>query len=301
MLKIIRESDPITVSQLTLCIYSPPGLGKTSLGFSAEAPVVFDFDNGAYRAANRKDTVQVDSWAAISGLTADDLKPYKTIVVDTAGRALDALTASIIAANPKMGNNGALSLQGFGQLKSQFTAWVKLLRSFGKDVVLIAHSDEKANGDDVIERLDVQGGSKNEIYKCADAMGRLSLVQGKRYLNFSPTDTAFGKNPAQLAALLVPDYAVEPAFLGKVIADIKSALNRQTDVQKKAADALVDWSSKFDEATTLEDFNGLIEKAKAAPKEIRDNVGRLLTKAAKAKGFELDKGTKQYKAATKAA
>lgn len=301
MLKIIRECDPITVTQLTLCIYSPPGLGKTSLGFSAEAPVVFDFDNGAYRAANRKDTVQVGAWAEISGLTAEDLNPYKTIVVDTAGRALDALTAHIIVSNPKMGNNGALSLQGYGQLKSHFTGWVKLLRSFGKDVVLIAHSDEKANGDDLIERLDVQGGSKNEIYKCADAMGRLSLVQGKRYLNFSPTDTAFGKNPAQLSALMVPDYAVEPGFLGRVISDTKAALNRQTDAQKKAADALVDWGSKFDEATTLEDFNGLIEKAKAAPKEIRDNVGRLLTKAAKAKGFELDKGTKQYVAAAKAA
>jgi hypothetical protein len=50
-----------------------------------------------------------------------------------------------------------------------------MLNSFGKDVVLIAHMDEQRNGDDIIERLDVQGGSKGEIYKAADAMGRVAV------------------------------------------------------------------------------------------------------------------------------
>lgn len=296
MLRIIAETDPIEVTQLTFCIYSPPGLGKTSLAFSADAPLLFDFDNGAYRAANRKDTVPVSGWQDIASLSAADLASYKTIVVDTAGRALDALTASIIAANPKMGHNGALSLQGFGQLKSQFTGWVKLLRSFGKDVVLIAHSDEKLNGDDLIERLDVQGGSKNEIYKCADAMGRLSLVQGQRILNFSPTDTAFGKNPAQFKPLAVPDLATDGTFLAKVISDTKAALNRQTEVQKHVASELADWDARFSEATSAEDFTALIEPAKSAPKDVRANLGRLLSKHAKAKGFAFDKTSNTYRA-----
>jgi hypothetical protein len=195
-LKIIKSSDPISVERVNLCIYGPPGLGKTSLAFTAESPLLLDFDNGAHRAANRKDTVRVQSWGEVAELDRDDLAQYSTVIVDTAGRALDALTADIIRRNPKMGRGGALSLQGYGQLKAEFVAWLKLLNSFGKDVVLIAHMDEQRNGDEIIERLDVQGGSKNEIYKAADAMGRLTIRDGKRLLNFSPTDAAFGKNPA---------------------------------------------------------------------------------------------------------
>jgi hypothetical protein len=52
----------------------------------------------------------------------------------------------------------------------------------------------------------VQGGSKGEIYKAADAMGRLVMVNGKLLLRFSPSDAAFGKNPGQLPVLDVPHF-----------------------------------------------------------------------------------------------
>ncbi|UXN73411.1 ATP-binding protein [Devosia sp. A8/3-2] len=167
---------------------------------------MLDFDNGSHRAANRKDVVRVNEWGDVAGMTGDDLAPFKTVIVDTAGRALDTLTADIIRINPKHGRGGALTLQGYGELKSRFGSFLKMLNSFGKDVVLIAHMDEQRNSDDVVERLDVQGGSKGEIYKSADAMGRLVIVNGQRWLRFSPTDAAFGKNPGQLEPLEVPHF-----------------------------------------------------------------------------------------------
>src|SRR6185312_8308066 len=167
-LKITKAADPISVERLNLCIYAQPGIGKTSLAFTADAPLLLDFDQGAHRAANRKDTVRVASWGDVANMTADDLAPYKTLIIDTAGRALDALTADIIRRNPKAGRGGALTLQGYGTLKSEFVAWLKMVNGFGMDVVLIAHMDEQRNGDEIIERLDVQGGSKGEIYKAAD-------------------------------------------------------------------------------------------------------------------------------------
>lgn len=301
-LRITKASDPITVAQIIATIYAPPGVGKTSAGYTAEAPLLLDFDGGAYRAANRGDTVQVKAWADVSGISAEDLKPYKTLVLDTAGRALDCLAADIIATNPKMGRGGALTLQGFGELKAKFIAYTKLIRSFGLDLVLLVHSDEQKNGDEVIERLDAQGGSKNEIYKVSDLMGRIKIEAGKRTLNFSPTDTAFGKNPAGFAKFDVPNFASTPHFLGKVIADTKAALNKQTEAQQKVAKELADWNAKFGEAKDLAGYNKLIGEVKeSASTDVRDNAGRMLTAAARAKGFTFDKATGKFIKAEKVA
>jgi hypothetical protein len=295
MLRITKATDQITVEQIIATIYAPPGVGKTSTGYTAEAALLLDFDGGAYRSKNRGDTVQVKAWADVSGISAEDLKPYKTLVLDTAGRALDCLAADIIATNPKLGRGGALTLQGFGELKARFIAFTKLVRSFGLDLVLLVHSDEQKSGDDIIERLDAQGGSKNEIYKVSDLMGRIKIEAGKRTLNFSPTDTAFGKNPAGFPKIAVPDFSAEPKFLGKVIADTKAALNKQTEAQAKVTKELAEWSAKFAEAKDATTFTDLIGEVKEkASEDVRDNAGRLLTKTARERGFTLDRAAGKF-------
>jgi AAA domain len=294
MLRITKASDLIEVKTITLCIYAVPGVGKTTLGFTAERPLLLDFDKGAYRAGNRGDTVLVETWSDVESITAKDLEPFRTVVIDTAGRALDALTAAIIAGNPKMGRGGALTLQGFGELKARFIAWTKNVRSFGLDVVLIAHSDEQRQGDEIIERLDMQGGSKNEVYKSSDVMGRLYLREGKRMLNFSPTDTAFGKNPAQLPALPVPNFDKSPQFLADVIQTVKDSLNHLSTDQQEMAAALADWKAKIEEAATKEHFDGLVAQVQESAPNIRDNVKRLMIHAAKKAGLQFSVETGDF-------
>lgn len=295
MLRITRATDPIAVERLVLCIYSPPGVGKTTLAFTADKPLLLDFDSGVYRAATRHDSVAVNSWADVESISGDDLKQYKTVVLDTAGRALDVLTADIIRSNPKLGRSGgALTLQGYGELKSRFIAFTKLIRSFGLDIILLAHCDEQKNGDDLIERIDVQGGSKNEIYKVADVMGRLYIRNNQRFLNFNPSDTAYGKNPGQLAELPVPNVADSPAFLAGVITKVKNTLNKLTAEQQDAATALTDWQTKLDAIQSPIEFNHMITKIAELPEAVKANVGRLWVKVGRAKGWEQDKETKQF-------
>lgn len=269
-LKITKASDPITVDRLNVCIYAPPGIGKTSLAFTADSPLLLDFDGGSHRAANRRDTVQIGEWSDVSSITAEDLEPYNTVIVDTAGRALDVLTADIIRANPKHGRGGALTLQGYGELKSRFTAFLKLLNSFGKDVILIAHMDEQRSGDEIIERLDMQGGSKNEVYKAADAMGRISIVNGQRWLNFSPTDAAFGKNPGQLDPIKIPgvDRPEFSVFLSGLINVIKVRLNALSDEQREAVEKLTAWRTVLAGVSDADGVNNLIADAKADGKAV---------------------------------
>jgi hypothetical protein len=298
MLKITRSSDPITVERLNVVIYGPPGLGKSSLAFTAEAPLLLDFDNGSHRAVNRKDVVQVGTWADVASISAEDLAPFKTVIMDTAGRALDSITADIIKTDPKGHKNGALTLPGYGTLKTRFITFLKLLNTFGKDVVLIAHMDEQRNGDDVIERLDVQGGSKGEIYKAADAMGRIVIENGQRMLKFSPTDAAFGKNPGQLEPLKVPhfDHPDFDGFLGRVIAQTKDKLNEMTADQQAAAEEQKWFRDTLPTVAVVDEINDLMERAKAGGTACK----ALLNARATELGFTFDKDAGVYVAPAKA-
>lgn len=261
-IKIISAKQPIKVENITLCLYSPPAYGKTSTAFTAQMPLLLDFDNGAYRSQFRKDTVQISAWADITGLTEDDLAPYDTIVIDTVGRALDMLTIDILRANVKgtTRNNGTeLSQQGYGALKNRFISWLKLLRSFGKDVVLLSHMTEERKGEDFIERLDIQGGAKNEVYKVADLMGRIALDGGKKVLDFNPSATGFGKNPIGLPVITVPNFTVDPLFLANIIAQVKAELNKQSDEAIQAQKELEDIHAKFSALLNPEEFNEMID------------------------------------------
>lgn len=289
-IKIIRASDPITVDRLNICLYGPPGLGKTSAAFSADAPLLLDFDQGAHRAMGRKDTVPIKSWEDVASLTADDLAPFRSVVLDTVGRALDMLATDIIKRDPKMGRGGALQLQGYGRLKAEFAAFLKLLNSAGKDVILIAHMDEQRSGDETVERIDATGASKNEIYKQADAMGRIVLRNNRRTLVFDPTEAAFGKNPGRLPPLDIPNPP--GTFMADTIARIKAELNALTEEQRQAQKVIDDWRSVFAELETADDFNAKAGELSAAHAD--DRIKALLLSVAQSKGFIFDRKTKAF-------
>ncbi len=289
-IKIIRASDPITVDRLHICLYGPPGIGKSSTAFSAESPLLLDFDQGAHRAMNRKDIVPVKTWADVTDLTTEDLAPFRTVVMDTVGRALDMLAADIIKRDPKMGRGGALQLQGYGRLKAEFSGFLKLLNSAGKDVILIAHMDEQRNGDEVTERIDATGASKNEIYKQADAMGRIVLRNGKRTLVFDPTEAAFGKNPGRLPPLEIP--TPPGTFMAETIARIKSELNALTEEQRLAQKMIDDWRSVFLDMETPDEFSS--KAGELSESGADDRIKALLISVAQSKGFTFDRKAKAF-------
>lgn len=304
-LKIIRATEPMPIANIVLTCYAQPGLGKSTLGFTADKPLLLDFDKGAYRAAKRGDAVPVASWSDVQGMTAEDLKDYNTIVVDTAGRALDSLAADIIAGTPKAGRgDGSLTLQGFGTLKSRFAQWQGFLRSLGKDLVLIAHMDEQKNGDDTMERIDAQGASKNEIYKSSDAMCRIRLDgRDGRYLDFNPRSGGFGKNPAQLPMIPFPHPDQNPHFLADVISQIKASINKitaaQADAVSEAQKQEAEWDKKIDAIETVGDANFLLNEARE--KKYSAPMKKKLNEAAKSKGFQFAGDAKTGKYDTKAA
>lgn len=298
-LKVTRSDEVITVDTLCFTIYSQPGLGKTSLSFTASKPLLLDFDKGAHRAVDRKDTVQVVDWKDVANITASDVAGYDTIIIDTVGKALDVLAQDIIRSNSRLSHGGALSQQGWGQLGVRFSAFLKLLRSFGKDVILIAHMDEQKDGDMIKERLKISGGSKDLVLTDSDVIARISIISKERYLVFSPTETAFGKDPAGLGEMPVPAAAAPeyPTCLANIIAKIKSRLNELSEDQV-AHKAEVDWFSEtLTKVATADGINELLERAKAGGRDI----SLMLAKRAESLGLSFEKATSRYVHAQKEA
>jgi hypothetical protein len=298
MLRIIRGTEPVEISTITILIYGYPGAGKTSLAFTAADPLVLDFDQGAHRSEFRDDSVPIETWADVESMDLADLAPYKTVVVDTVGRCLDRLAEDIMT-DPKMKQrDGQMTLKGWGALKSRFAIWVKGVRNYGLDVVLTSHLNEQRDGDDLIVRPDIQGGSYTEIFKLADGVAYLASRSNARTLAWDPTDKFIGKNPGRFPAEAVPDINEDPTYLARKIDQLKSHMGQLSAASAEVATVVKEWQGQIAEAKSA---TALTKLAKDAREQLegspRRQVGGLVAMRAKELKLAWDKEADKYKKA----
>lgn len=293
-IQVVRAEDELRVEHLVSVVYATPGLGKSSLGFTASKPILFDFDRGAHRAANRKDIVRVDTWAnSIAPIEDEDLKPYDTAIVDTAGRCIEFLSDFIMQRDKGLRRkDGSLTIQGYGVLKTEFGRWIAWLRRQSLDVVLLAHVQESGDGENQKERIDVTGGSKNEIYKMADLMGTIRIAGGQRVVEFDPTEATFGKNPAGFATTVFPNPAKDPELLATLIEKTKEAINEMSDEQRVEYQRQTDLRNAFSEYASADQFNKTVTAMQEANADRVDKS--ILMDAAKAKGILWDREDSRF-------
>lgn len=297
-LNIVTSVQPLNVENIITFIYGDPGIWKTSLAFTAKNPILFDFDKGAHRAgAFRKDTVQIGSWNEVARFTAQDLQGYDTIIVDTAGRALDMMTDSLKGDSRNTRRDGQLTMQGYGKLGSMFTDWLKMLRGMGKDIVLLAHASEDKDGDNVIKRPDMVGGSKKEAYKVADMMGYMTMQQGQngavRVLNFTPNHTYLAKDSGQIGNIIINSMTDAPNQLADIIQATKNHINSLSAEAAKAQQQLENLRNDLLDADTTSDLDELkadLDKSHPLYKEMALSV----MSRSKALGFIYDKSSDSF-------
>lgn len=272
-INIISADQPITVNAIITYIYADPGLGKTSMGFTADSAISFDFDKGAHRTGElrRGAVVPVQQWNDIANLNANDLAPYKTVVIDTVGAMLECIKSHLLSIPNNRQKDGTLKLKAQGSANNMFKSYVHMLISMGKDVVFIAHASEDQSGDQVIYRPDLGGKNRNELYRIADIMGYLTTVRtqdGKsaRVINFNPSDTHHAKNAGALGGetgeVWVPDLKTNPMFLAELIKQAKDHINTLTPEQlaeQKAQEEMKNWQQSCEEANHAGDINDLTE------------------------------------------
>lgn len=232
---ILKKTDVRPERPVIVMLYGVPGCGKTSIATTANNPVIIDTDRGADRAVQVIDTLSAQRWQDILEV-AEDLKEYKTIIVDTAKTMLDEfLSVYVCEQNYKLRTN---SLKRFGEMASEFSAFVSRLQTFGTDLIFICHDKESQEGDIIKHSPDCTGSSKNYLQQKADQIGYVSSVNGHRTISFQPKDNFVGKDVAGIGSVQIPDYGSEEfgTFMADIIGRVKKSIQSKSEAQRKASE-----------------------------------------------------------------
>lgn len=305
---LVQPADISHAVSVIGLIYGQPGLGKSTLALSIANSVCIDADKGMYRVQPRWRVASLplndyrDSLKAING---GDFNAFDAIVIDTLGKLVDRIGEYVISENPKSGrNSGVLNVQGWGDVKREFSNLLRMLRARGKHLIFVAHEKEEKEGDQRIVRPDVAGSSGKDLLKDLDFVGYMEARNGQATISFTPSEKFYAKNALKLPPVInVPDPEVSGKndFLQKYVVEATRNNNAlQSELHDKYK-SLVDTNAKLvhavknaKEATDMiEKINGLDviwDSTRQAKKALMDHAATLgLAWDKEAKGFVVAK------------
>jgi len=290
---------------IILIVSGAPGTGKTTLALSAPDVLLIDADEGMARVnpAHRKDSSICKAYEELLADIKAAEGRYKTIVIDTSGALIEMMKDWAMRTEPTANKkNGGFSLQGYGVIKSEFLRMsADLRRKF--NVIFLFHTTREKNGDEDFFEIVVEGSTRSLVYQPADLAAYLHIVNGERYLGFTPTMNYNAKSAYGIKGLVkVPELKEgDPNdFLTKLFAQVKANLDAESNSLKPQQEA---YEKAMSDGRAVLDGIDSPEKALSALNSIRALAHGLtsqkeLESAFKAKvkenGWEYDKGAKAY-------
>lgn len=290
---------------IVMIISGLPGVGKTTLALSAPDVVLIDADEGMARInpAHRKDASICKTYEELINDTKSFAGTYKTVVIDTGGALIELMKDWAMRTDPKASKaSGGFSLQGFGIVKAEFLRlFAELRKNF--NVVLLFHETKEKQGDEVYYDIICEGSAKTLVWQPADLAAHLHIMNGKRYLGFTPTANYNAKSSYGIKGLIeVPELKDgEPNdFLTRLFEQVKTNMSAETAALKKQREAyeqaieggrtlLENMQNPEDAITTLNALRAL-PHALTSQKEL-ENMFKVQVKE---NGWAYDATTKQY-------
>ena len=303
MLQFINQTDSIKTETLNCLLYGEPGIGKTSLAFTSEKPLLIDFDSGLQRACYRLDSVRVETWEDVNELqNSKKLTEFapKTLIIDTVGAMLDNYIAEYVKkTDPKNARRGGeLSLQGYGAMKNVFNQFLNWGKTKKINLIFVAHVSDEKSGDETKYIPKVTGGSYDILRQTMDLIGYMSSNLNKRTIDFRPIDSHIGKDCAQIGMIDIIDYRKTEyrSSFSSIIEKTLKSMNDLAENQTAVVKIIQDYTIKIQEYEDLKVLNDEIKEiSKTENQGLKIQMFNILRDAAKDKGIEYDKETKLFK------
>lgn len=261
---IRKPSELVVQTTIKVLLYGQPGIGKTTLALSAPAPLLLDFDNGVHRIDPRHqtDTLQVGSWSDMEEVLKEDLRAYKTLVIDTAGKMLDHMSSHLVKSDSKLGKrDGSLSLQGYGARKVMFSNFLKQVSIMGKHLVFVAHEKEEKDGDTKIIRPEIGGSSSADLVRELDLVGYMEAIGKNRTISFDPCEKFYGKNTCNLdPQMQIPDVSTKSnIFLQTIFENYHQALDKRKSIASEYNQLLESIDRNIEGISDADEANHFVE------------------------------------------
>lgn len=197
---VTPENMSFDNKKFSMILYGSPGVGKTTLALSAPDPVLIDFDRGMSRvkSQHRKPAIFCDTYEEVlKDLDSPSMKDFQTVVVDTGGSFITFLQDWAMRSNPSVNRqkNGAISLKGFGAVKTEFVRFTNYVKdALNKNLIYVFHSQEQSDKDgNSQQRLMCEGAAKNIVWTPCDFGGYVQMIGQQREVCFSPEQEFFAK------------------------------------------------------------------------------------------------------------
>lgn len=286
---------------------------NTTVGLSAPNPVLFDFDGGVQRVngAFQCPTLQVQNWdevlQALKELETEGSE-FKTIVIDTAGKMLDFMSAYIIKQDSRMGmRDGSLSLKGYGARKMMFINFLKRVSMMGKHVIFVAHEREEKDGDLRIVRPEIGGSSQGDLIKELDLVGYMQAIGNKRTISWTPQEKFYAKNTCNLPPMQEIPCIIDAQgkitgrnnFMSVIFENYNAYLKEESSLRKEYDSLITEIEDEVSCISDAEQANAYVLAMKDK-KQIWDSNAHaksLITDRCKELGLKFNNTTKKYEEA----
>ena len=304
---IVKPQDMnFTEDNIIMIISGLPGVGKTTLAFSAPEPVLIDVDNGVKRVnpAHRKDAVMVKTYEELlSDMKTPEFQKYKTVIIDTTGAFIDMLKDWAMRNDPQASKkNGGFSQQGYGIVKSEFLRFSAELRRT-HNVIYLFHTSKSKDKDGFIYDLMCEGAAREIVWQPADLGAYMQIIGDERFLCFTPTQEYSAKSSYGIKGMIaVPELSDgEPNnFLEKLFETVKAniveenkafaPLKAQYEAAMEQGRAIIGGVMDADGVNPAADKLAELQHSLTSEKELKN----LLAVRVKELGLVWNRETKQY-------
>lgn len=234
------ESMDFSKQRFSAIIYGPPGVGKTTLALSSPAPILIDFDRGVsrVRAQHRKATIVCANYEdVVSDIRSPEMADFETVIIDTGGSFITFLKDWAFRTKPgcKTKTGQFNSLKGFGFVKAEFNSFTDEIKTaLDKNVVYVFHSQEQSDKDgNPIQRLVCEGSVKNTVWNPCDFGGFVQVINGRRYICFTPEQEYFAKGCHGITGRLeIPELSPNTPndFMTKLFARARANIAAEAEI-----------------------------------------------------------------------